>query len=154
MKYSPLYFVGLLLLIVSSIEKEFDPDTKYFIYNKVTSNCIKRQLTDNGYSEYYIITYGKCTGDDDSLWYIKDNHIVSAANGNCFAIVNSSKLGSKDCDKQVIEAQYSQNFVFEGETICTNQGNCLKDKRGYTGSKESKDEYYEWVISTSLPESE
>ena len=37
MKCSPLYFVGLLLLIVSSIEKEIDPDTKYFIYNKVTN---------------------------------------------------------------------------------------------------------------------
>ena len=38
MKLSLLYFVGILLLIVNSNEKEtFDPDTKYFIYNKVTS---------------------------------------------------------------------------------------------------------------------
>ena len=57
MKYSCLYIFGILLLIVNSIEKTFDPETKYFIYNKVTSRCIKRELTDNGYTEYYITTY-------------------------------------------------------------------------------------------------
>ena len=47
MKYSFLYLFGILLLIVNSLEKEFDPDTKYFIYNKLTFNCIKRELTNN-----------------------------------------------------------------------------------------------------------
>ena len=32
------------------------------------------------------------TDNDDSLWYIKGNHIISAADNNCFAIVNSSKF--------------------------------------------------------------
>ena len=69
MKYSFLYLFEILLLIVNSIEKEtFDPDTKYFIYNKVTSKCIRRKLTNNGYTEYYVITYDKCTNDEDSLW--------------------------------------------------------------------------------------
>ena len=154
MKWSLLYVVGLLLLIANSIEKEFDPDTKYYIYNKVTSKCLLRKLTDNGYSEYYIVTYDECTEDDDSLWYIKDGHIISAATGNCFAIVNSNKLGSKECDKSVLEAQYIQDFVFEGSTICTKTNNCLKDRRGPVGDKKNKDENYDWIISTSLPEKE
>ena len=92
MKYLFLFLFGILLLIFNSVEKEFDPDTKYFIYNKVTSKCIKRELANNGFSEYYIITYGECTNDDDSLWYIKENHIISAATDDCFAIVNSNSL--------------------------------------------------------------
>ena len=68
MKYSFLYLFGILLLIVNSIGKEFDPNTKYFIYNK-TSKCIKRQLTNNGYTDYYIITCGECTDDDDMIVY-------------------------------------------------------------------------------------
>ena len=152
MKQSLLYLFGILLLIVNSIEKEtFDPDTKYFIYNKVTSKCIKRELTDNGYTEYYIITYGECTNDEDSLWYIKGSHIVSAADNNCLAVVNSNKLGSKDCDKSVLEALYVQDFVIEKDTICTRLDNCLKDRRGSVGDKKNIDEYYEWTISTSLP---
>ena len=152
MKYSFLYLFGILLLIVNSLEKEFDPDTKYFIYNKVTSKCIKRELTSNGYTEYYIITVGECTNDDDSLWYIRDSHIMLATNDNCLAIVNSNKLGAKDCNKSVLEAVYVQDFVIEGDTICTKNNNCLKDRRGTVGDKKSKDEYYEWTISTSLPE--
>ena len=151
MKYSCLYIFGILLLIVNSIEKTFDPETKYFIYNKVTSRCIKRELTDNGYTEYYITTYGECTNDDDSLWYIKDGNIISASNNYCLAIVNSNKLGSKDCNKPVTEALFVQNFVIENDTICSKLNNCLKDKRGTVGDKKDKDEYYEWTISTSLP---
>ena len=152
MKSSFLYLFGILLLIVNSIEKTFDPDTKYFIYNKVTSRCIKRELTNNGYADYYIITYGECTDDDDSLWYIKDNHIISSANDNCLAVVNSNKLGSKDCNKSVIEALYVQDFIIEEDTICSKLNNCLKDRRGQVGDKKNKDKYYEWTISTSLPE--
>ena len=153
MKHSFLYLFGILLLIVNSIEKEtFDPDTKYFIYNKVTSKCLKRELTNNGYTDYYTITYGKCSDDEDSLWYIKGNHIISAANDNCLAVVNSNKLGAKDCEKSVKEAVYVQDFVIEKDTICTRLNNCLKDKRGSVGDKKNKDEYYEWKISTSLPE--
>ena len=151
MKYSFLYLFGILLLIVNSLEKEFDPDTKYFIYNKLTSNCIKRKLTNNGYTDYYIMTVGECTNDDDSLWYIRDSHIILAANDNCLAVVNSIKLGAKECDKSVIEALYVQDFVFEGDIICTKFDNCLKDRRGTVGDKKNKDEYYEWTISTSLP---
>ena len=152
MKYSFLYLFGILLLIVNSIEKEtYDPDTKYFIYNKETSKCVKRELTSNGYTEYYVITVGECTNDEDSQWYIKDTHIVSAANDNCLAVVNSNKLGAKDCDKSVLEALYVQDFVFEKDTICTRLDNCLKDRRGNVGDKKNKDEYYEWNISTSLP---
>ena len=69
MKHSFLFLFGILLLIAHSHEKEFDPDTKYFIYNKVTSDCIKRELANNGFIDYYIITYGECTNDDDSLCY-------------------------------------------------------------------------------------
>ena len=152
MKYSFLYLFGILLLIVNSIEKEFDPDTKYFIYNKATSKCIKRELTNNGYTDYYIITYGECVKDDDCLWYIKGSNIISAANDNCLAVVNSNSLGSKDCDKPVREAVYNQDFVFEDDTICTKLNNCLKGRRGNVGDKKNKDEYYEWIISTSLPE--
>ena len=153
MKYSFLYLFGILLLIVNSIEKEtFDPDTKYFIYNKVTSKCIKRELTNNGYTEYYIITYGECTNDENNLWYIKDSKIILAANDNCLAVVNSNNIGSKDCNKPVLEAIYVQDFVFENDTICTRLNNCLKDRRGKVGDKKNKDEYYEWIISTSLPE--
>ena len=151
MKYSLLFFLGILLLIVNSIEKEYDPDTKYYIYNKATSRCVKRELTDNGYTEYYIITVGECTKDEDSQWYIRDSHIISAANDNCLAVVNSNKLGAKDCDKSVLEALYIQDFVFEKDTICTRLDNCLKDKRGNIGDKKNKDEYYDWEISTSLP---
>ena len=152
MKYSFLYLFGILLLIVNSIEKEFDPDTKYFIYNKATSKCIKRQLTNNGYTDYYIITCGECTDDDDSLWYIKGNNIISAANDNCLAVVNYNNLGAKDCDKPVREAIFTQEFVFEDDMICTRSNRCLKGRRGDVGDKKSKDEYYEWTISTSLPE--
>ena len=109
-------------------------------------------MTNNGYTEYYIITVGECTNDDYSLWYIRDSHIISAANNNCLAIVNSNKLGAKECDKSVLEALYVQDFVFEGDTICTRLNNCLKDRRGTVGDKKNKDEYYEWTISTSLPE--
>ena len=152
MKCSFLYLFEILLLIVNSIEKEtFDPDTKYFIYNKVTSKCIRRKLTNNGYTEYYVITYDKCTNDEDSLWYIKDSKIISAANENCLAVVNSNNIGSKDCNKSVLEAIYVQDFVFENDTICTRLNNCLKDRRGKVGDKKNKDEYYEWTISSSLP---
>ena len=153
MKHTILYLFGISLLIVNSTEKKtFDPDTKYFIYNKVTSNCIKRKLTNNGYTDYYIMTYGECTNDEDSLWYIRDNHIISAATDDCFAIVNSNRLGAKDCDEYIIEAQFVQEFYFEDDTICTKLGNCLKDRNGYTGDKKNKDKFYEWTISTSLPE--
>ena len=155
MKLSLLYVFGILLLIVNSNEKEtFDPDTKYFIYNKVTSRCLKRQLTNNGYTEYYTITYGECIENDDTLWYIKGSNIVLAANNNCFAIVNSSKLGAKECDKSVLEAQYVQDFVFESDSISTKLNTCLRDRRGPVGDKKNQDENYEWIISTSLPESE
>ena len=153
MKYSFLYLLEILLLTIISSEKEiFDPDTKYFIYNKVTSKCIKRELTNNGYTDYYIITYGVCTKDEDSLWYIKDNKIISAVNDYCLAVVNSNNIGSKDCNKSVLEAIYIQDFVFENDTICTRLNNCLKDRRGKVGDKKNKDEYYEWTISTSLPD--
>ena len=152
MKYSFLYLFGILLLIVNSIEKEtFDPDTKYFIYNQATSKCIKRELTNNGYTDYYIIELGECTNDEDSLWYIKGSNIISAANDHCLAVVNSNKLGSKDCDKPVLEALYVQDFVFEDDTICTRLNNCLKGRRGNVGDKKDKDEYYKWRISTKLP---
>ena len=138
MKHTILYLFGISLLIVNSTEKKtFDPDTKYFIYNKVTSNCIKRKLTNNGYTDYYIMTYGECTNDEDSLWYIRDNHIISAATDDCFAIVNSNRLGAKDCDEYIIEAQFVQEFVIEDDTICTKLGNCLKDRNGYTGDKKN-----------------
>ena len=153
MKYSFLYFFVILLLIVNSLEKEtYDPDTKYFIYNKVTSKCIKRELTNNGYTDYYIITYGECTNDDDSLWFIKDSYIISAATDHCFAIVNYNNLGEKNCNKPVLEAVFIQNFIIENGTICTSGDRCLKNRRGYVGDKKNKDEYYEWTISTSLPE--
>ena len=154
MKYSFLCLFGILLLMVNSLGKEYDPDTKYFIYNKMTSKCIKRELTNNGYTEYYITIVGECTNDDDSLWYIRDNHIILAADNSCLAIVNSNKLGSKDCNKSVIEAVFIQNFVIENNTICTKGNNCLKDRRGNVGDKTNKDEYYEWIISTSLPKPE
>ena len=152
MKYSFLYFFGILLLIVNSIEKTFDPDTKYFIYNKANSKCIKRELTNNGYTDYYVITYGECVKDDDCLWYIRGSNIISAANDHCLAVVNSQQLGAKDCDKPVREAVYNQDFVFEDDTICTKLNNCLKGRRGDVGDKKNKDEYYKWTISTSLPE--
>ena len=153
MKYSFLYIFVILFLIINSIEKEiFNPDTKYFIYNKVTSKCIKRKLTNNGYTDYYIITYDECTKDEDSLWYIKDSKIISAANEKCLAVVNSNNIGEKDCNKSVLEAIYVQDFVFENGTICTRLNNCLKDRRGKVGDKKNKDEYYEWTISISLPE--
>ena len=153
MKYSFFYIFVILFLIIISIEKEiFNPDTKYFIYNKVTSKCIKRKLTNNGYTDYYIITYDECTKDEDSLWYIKDSKIISAANQNCLAVVNYNNIGQKDCNKTVLEAVYVQDFVFENGTICTRLNNCLKDRRGKVGDKKNKDEYYEWTISTSLPE--
>ena len=152
MKYSFLYFFGILLLIVNSIEKTFDPDTKYFIYNKATSKCIKRELTNNGYTDYYTIKYGECTDDEDSLWYIKGSNIISAATGHCLAVVNYNQLGAKYCDKPVREALFFQNFVFEDDTICTKLNNCLKGRRGDVGDKKNKDEYYKWTISTSLPE--
>ena len=69
-----LYLIEILLLIVGS--NAFDPDTKYSIYNKVTSRCVKRALTSNGYTEYYITTIGDCTDDDDSLWYIRGSNII------------------------------------------------------------------------------
>ena len=151
MKLSLLYF--FVLLIVNSFEKEtFDPDTKYFIYNKATSKCLKRELTNNGFTDYYIITYGECTNDEDSLWYIKDDNIISVATGYCFSIVNYNNLGDKDCNKPVLEAVFIQSFVFEDDTICTKSDRCLKNRRGFVGDKKNKDEYYEWIISTSLPE--
>ena len=154
MKYSFLHLFGILLLVVNSFEKEtYDPDTKYFIYNKMSSKCIKRYLTNNGYSDYYITAVDKCTNDDDSLWYIRDKNIISAASGYCLAIVNSNKIGSKDCEKSVIEAIFIQDFVIENNTICTNNY-CLKDRRVNVGDKKNKDEYYEWIISTSLLEKE
>ena len=145
-----LYLIGILLLIVGS--NAFDPDTKYFIYNKVTSRCVKRALTSNGYTEYYITTIGDCTDDDDSLWYIRGSNIISAATEYCLAVVNYNGLGSKDCNKPVIEAVYFQEFVIEDDTICTKQDNCLKDRSGKVGLKKNKGQYYEWTISTSLPE--
>ena len=152
MKYSFLYFFVILLLIVNSLEKEtYDPDTKYFIYNKMTSKCIKRELTNNGYTDYYIIKLGECTNDDDSLWYIKESHIILASTNDCLAVVNSNKLGAKDCDKSVLEALYVQDFVIKDGIICTKLNNCLKDRRGNVGDNKNIDEYYEWVISTSLP---
>ena len=153
MKYLFLFIFWIVILIPISIEKEsFDPDTQYFIYNKVTSKCIKRELTNNGYTDYYIITYGECTNDEDSLWYIKDSKIILVANNNCLAVVNSNNIGAKDCNKSIIEALYVQDFVFENDTICTKLNNCLKDRRGKVGDKKNKDKYYEWTISTSLPE--
>ena len=152
MKQSFLNLFGILLLIVYSIEKEFDPDTKYFIYNKVTSKCVKRELTSNGYTEYYITKYGECTDDEDSLWYIKGSNIISVATGYCLAVVNYNQLSTKDCDKPVKEALFVQDFVFQGDTICTTLDNCLKDRRGTIGDKKNQDKYYEWTISTSLPE--
>ena len=154
MKYSFLYLFGILLLIVNSIEKEtFDPDTKYFIYNKVTSKCIKREMIISGHIlVYHIITYGKCTNDENNLWYIKDNKIILASTDDCLAVINSNNIGVKDCNKTVLEDIYVQDFVFENDTICTRLNNCLKDRRGKVGDKKNKDEYYEWIISTSLPE--
>ena len=152
MKCSLLNLFGILLLTVNSIAKEYDPDTKYFIYNKVNSKCVKRELTNNGYTDYYIITYGECTNDDDSLWYIRGNNIILASTENCLAVVNANYLGSKDCDKPVTEALYVQDFIIENDTICTKLNNCLKTRKGPVGDKKYKDEYYEWIISTSLPE--
>ena len=152
MKYSFIYLFVILLLFVNSHEKEFDPDTKYFIYNKVTSDCIKRGLSSNGFNENYIMTYGECTNDDNSLWYIRDGHIISAETGDCFSIVNYNSLGSKDCDKPVVEAIFYQNFIFEDDLICTTNDRCLRNRRCFVGDKKDKDEYYEWTISTSLPE--
>ena len=82
---------------------------------------------------------------------IRDSKIISAANENCLAVVNSINIGAKDCNKSVLEAIYVQDFVFENDTICTRLNNCLKDRRGKVGDKKNKDEYYEWTISTSLP---
>ena len=157
-----LYIIGLLLLIVNSSAKSqkflqsedgeaFNPDTKYFIYNKATSRCIKRALTNNGYTDYYITTIGECTEDDDNLWYIRGSNIVSAATEFCLAVVNFNSLGAKDCKKSVIEAVYFQDFDIEDNTICSKQDNCLKDHNGQVGLKKNKDKYYEWVISTLLP---
>ena len=152
MKYSFLYLFGILLLIVNSIEA-INPNTKYFIYNKVTSRCLKRKLTSNGYTQYYVTTYGDCTNvnDDDCLWYIRGNHIISAANENCLAVVNYNNLGSKNCNQPVTGAVYVQDFNFEDDTICTRLDNCLKDRNGAVGNKSNRDEYYDWTISTSLP---
>ena len=77
MKFSLLFIFGILLFLVKGEKTEnFDPDTKYFIFNKLTSRCLKRQLTDNGYTDYYTITYGKCENNDDNKWYIKDGNII------------------------------------------------------------------------------
>ena len=153
MKFSLLFIFGILLFLVKGEKTEnFDPDTKYFIFNKLTSRCLKRQLTDNGYTDYYTITYGKCENNDDNKWYIKDGNIISAANGHCFSIVNYTRLGAKDCKKPVIEAIFMQEFTFEDGVICSRLGNCLRDKNGYVGTSKNLDRYNEWVISTSLPE--
>ena len=60
-------------------------------------------MTNNGYTEYYIMTIGKCTNDDDSLWYIRESHIILAANDNCLAVVNSNKLGAKNATNQFLK---------------------------------------------------
>ena len=162
MKCSFLYLFAALLLIANSAEnpqrfllleeeKTFDPDTKYFIYNTVTGKCLKRELKNNGYTNYNTTTIGNCTDDDDSLWYIRKNHIISAATNYCLAIVNNNNLGSKDCDKSVITAVYHQDFVIDDGTICTKAKNCLKDKNGKVGDIKNKNDYYKWTISTSLP---
>ena len=117
----------------------------------MSSHCIKREKIDNGYTEYYTTKYGECTEDDNCLWYIRERNIINAESEYCLAIVNSISISSKECDKPVKEALFSQEFIIEDDTICTSLNNCLKDRRGEVGNKKNKDEYYEWVISTSLP---
>jgi len=90
-------------------------NNKYRIRNKKNQRCL---ILDRGDSNK--IRLGDYEDNENNVWYIKDNEIISAANNKCLYAINSIDPGLENCNDIYKHVDYYKffNIIINNKYVC------------------------------------